>query len=43
MGENHDLHYFKEGFTQFVVDNMNNKTDPSDGKGTFHRVDIITC
>ena len=43
MDEEHKLDHLKDGFTQFVADNVDHNTDTLDGKGTFHGMGIIAC
>ena len=43
MDGDHKIDHHKDGFTQFVADNMNHNTDTLDGKGTFHGMAIIAC
>ena len=41
--EDHKLDYIKDGFTHFVVDNVDHNIDTLDGEGTFHGMHIIDC
>ena len=43
MDEDHKLDHLKDGFTQFVADNVDHDIDIQDGKGTFHEMGIIAC
>ena len=43
MDEDHKLDHLKDGFTQFVADNVDHNTDTLDSKGTFHDMGIIAC
>ena len=43
MDEDHKLDHLKDGFTQFVADNLDHDIDIQDGKGTFHEMDTIAC
>ena len=43
MDEDHKLDRLKDGFTQFVADNLDHDIDIQDGKGTFHEMDTISC
>ena len=38
MDEDHKLDHIKDGFTQFVADNIDYNNDTLDGKGTSHRI-----
>ena len=35
MDEDHKLDHIKDGFTQFVADNVDHNTDTLNGKNTF--------
>ena len=41
MDEDYELDYLKNGFTQFVADNVNNNTNTLDGKVTCYGMGII--
>ena len=41
MDKDYELDYLKNGFTQFVADNVNNNTDTLDGKVTCYGMGII--
>ena len=43
MDGDHKLDHIKDGFTNFVVDNVNHNTNTLEGKGTFHGMHIIDC
>ena len=43
MDEDYKLDHLKDGFTQFVADNLDHNADTLDGKGTFHEMSIIAC
>ena len=43
MDEDHKLDHLKDGFTQFVADNVGHNTDTVDGKSTFNEISIIAC
>ena len=43
MDEDHKLDHIKDGFTHFVVDNVDHNTNTLEGKGTFHGMHIIDC